>query len=98
MPRAGPPPAGPARLHRMAEHASLPATFAYWLLGAALTTVYCSGSGSYVTHGMIPALGLMVVAYLTGFVLARLCAGQTEASVAATGLVTEMTFLICYVG
>ena len=91
-------PAGSLRLQRMAGNASLPATFAYWLLCAALTTVYCSGSGAYVTHGVILALVLMVVAYLSGFILARLCAGQTEASVAATGLVTEMTFLICYVG
>ena len=91
-------PAGSARLHQMAQNASLPVTFAYWLLCTALTTVYCSGSGAYVTHSVILALVLMVVAYLTGFILARLCSGQTEATVAAAGLVTEMTFLICYVG
>lgn len=85
------------RLQRMADGASLPTIFACWLIGAALTAIYCSGSGEHIARGVVLALVVMVIAYLASFVLARRAGGQTEATVATTGLITEMTFLVCYV-
>lgn len=91
-------PSAPPRFRRMADGSSLAAIGASWLLLAVLTTIYCSGSGEHLTHGVILALVGMVMAYLAGFVLARRFGGQTEATVGAVGLITEVTFLICFVG
>jgi ABC-type uncharacterized transport system permease subunit len=47
---------------------------------------------------VVLALAGMVVAYLASFGLALRAGGQNEATVGTVGLVTEMTFLIVYVG
>ena len=91
-------PGGSIRLQCMAGRNRLLAIFVGWLACAILTAIYCSGSGEYVTRGVVLALVAMVVAYLTSFTLALRTGGQSEATVGTTGLVTEMTFLICYVG
>jgi cobalamin synthase len=86
------------RLQRMAGGSSLAIVVVGWLACAVLTAIYCSGSGEHVTRGVVLALAAMVIAYLTSFALALRAGGQTEATVGACGLVTEVTFLVCYVG
>ncbi|HSW47031.1 MAG TPA: adenosylcobinamide-GDP ribazoletransferase [Phycisphaerae bacterium] len=91
-------PGGSPRLRQMAGHASLTTVFAWWLLAAGLTVVYCSGSGEHLAHGVMLALVPLVVGYLAGFVLARRSDGQNEATVTTAALITEMTFLTAYAG
>ena len=86
------------RLQRMAQGASLATILFQWFLGALLTVVYCSGAGEHVARGVVIALGMLLVAYLASFILARRANGQTEATICTTGLVVEVAFLALYVG
>jgi len=86
------------RLQQMAQGTSLATILLQWLLGAALTVVYCSGSGEHVARGVVIALSMLLVAYLVSFILARRAGGQTEATISATGVVVEVVFLGLYVG
>ena len=88
--------AGSARLQRMADGTRLPMVIAQWLACAALTVLYCSGSGEHVARGIVIALGMMVLAYLVSFVLARRAGGQTEATVGVVALAAEIGFLLLY--
>ncbi len=91
-------PGASGRLERMAGGHTLVTIVVGWLGCALLTTLYCSGSGEHVARGIILFLAAMVVAYLTSFILAVRAGGQTEATVGTCGLVSEATFLVCYVG
>lgn len=86
------------RFQHMAQGISLTHILVQWFCGTVLTVVYCSGSGEHVARGVVIALGMLLVAYLASFVLARRVNGQTEATICATGLVTEVVFLTLYVG
>lgn len=86
------------RLQRMAQGTSLAMILLQWFLGAILTVVYCSGAGVHVARGVVIALGMLLVAYLASFILARRENGQNEATIGTTGLVVEVAFLALYVG
>ena len=85
------------RLSRMAGGTPLVLILVYWLLAAALTGLYCSGASNYLARGLAIPLGVMVVAYLTAFLLARRSGGHTEATVTAAGLAAELAFMCLYV-
>ena len=89
-------PGGSYRLRRMAGGTHLSMILVYWLLAAALTGVYCGGSGGYLARGLAVALGVMLASYLASFALARRAGGQTEATTAVAGLVAELAFLSLY--
>jgi len=87
-----------SRFQRIAQGASLTTILFQWFLGTILTVVYCSGSGEHVARGIVIALGMLLVAYLVSFALARKANGQTEATISTTALVIEVVFLALYVG
>jgi len=89
-------PESSSRLRDMAAGVRLPLIMTYWLLGAALTVLYSSGAPHSVARGTVIALLVMVAAYATSFILARRHGGQTEVTVGATGLVSEIAFLALY--
>ncbi|UCD27990.1 MAG: adenosylcobinamide-GDP ribazoletransferase [Planctomycetota bacterium] len=89
-------PADTSRLRRMAEGTNLVFIMFYWLLCSGLTVVYCSADVKHIPLGIVIALGIMVVTYLTSFFLARRFAGQTELTLGVTGLVGELAFLVFY--
>lgn len=87
----------PERLRRMAGGSSISMIFSQWLLCTILTVIWCSGSSHHLARPVLMALGVFIVTYLAGFVLAHRFKGQTEATIAATGLVGELWFLILYI-
>ncbi len=86
------------RLERIGAGSSMTSIVAAWLGCAVLTAVYCSGTGEHLARGVVLAVASLVIAYLTSFILALRSGGQTEATTGTVGLVTEMAFLIFYVG
>jgi hypothetical protein len=90
-------PQASARLKRMAAGQRLSGTLLQWLLCAALTMVYASAEDRHLPLGLVIALAVLVGSYLVSFALARTGGGQTESSVLAAGLATELLFLALYV-
>lgn len=91
-----PAPGASPRLQQMTSGARLSVVMLFWLLSAALTTWYCSGSSSDLLRGVTISLGVLTAAYCASFLAARRAGGQTEATVALTGLVAEVGFLVIY--
>jgi hypothetical protein len=89
-------PVASSRLKSLANGSSMPAVMGWWLAISGLTVMYCSPSGHHVGWAMLISLGMMVVAYLVSFSLARRFGGQTEATVMAAGWAVEMAFLLAY--
>ena len=89
-------PGGSNRLRAMARGTHLAVVVIYWLFCAAVTTMYCTPSGEHLARGVVIALAVMVVSYLSSFVLARRTGGQTEATVGTTALAAELAFLGLY--
>jgi len=67
------------------------------VLPVALTTIYCSRSGNFVTGPMI-AIIILVVSVLFATVATHRRGGQSRATVLATGLVAQLAFLMVYRG
>jgi hypothetical protein len=84
------------RLSLMAEGKSLPAVMLWWAAISGLTAIYCSPAGSHIAWSLLISLGMLLVAYLVSFGLARRLGGQTEASVMAAGWAVEFAFLLFY--
>jgi len=91
-----PAPEAAARFKRMAAGVALPTLLGHWVLCAALTVLFCSGSGYYMARAIMMGLGMFVVVYLAGFVMAWRCNGQSEATAGAACLTGEITFLMFY--
>lgn len=90
-------PQASGRTRQMAHGTSVILLFGQWLLGAVVTMIYCSGTGEYLARGVVTALGVLLAAYTASFILGRLHNGQTEATIATTGLATQISFLALYV-
>lgn len=87
---------GSERLRQMAGGARLLQIMGWWLLIALLTVAYSSPLVGHLRYGILIALAMLLVTYLTSFALARLCNGQTEATVSTAGLIGELAFLAAY--
>ncbi|MCP4246893.1 MAG: hypothetical protein GY778_07575 [bacterium] len=71
------------------------AVLGWFLPILALTAVYCGRQGRWMI-GCIIGLAVMGVAFLFAVISSRRFLGHTPFTVLATGLVTETTFLVCY--
>jgi cobalamin synthase len=89
-------PGGSERLRQMAGGARLSAIIVWWFFIGLLTVAYCSPDWGHLQYGVVIALTVLVAAYLAGFTLARRYDGQTETTVAAAGLIGELSFLAFY--
>jgi hypothetical protein len=89
-------PGEPGRLGRLASGSSLASVMIYWVLITAVTVVYSSPAGRFVGWSMLLSLGMLLIAYMVSFVLARRFSGQTEASILAAGWAVETAFLLIY--
>lgn len=92
--RVAPDSHGPLR--RMAQGNTLMMVMLYWGAATALTVMYCSPTGRHVGWSMLVSLGMLLVAYIISFGLARRFGGQTEATIWATGWAVELSFLLAY--
>lgn len=89
-------PEGSSRLRALAAGCRLSRIMAFWAGIAGLTIIYCSPSGYHVGWSLLLSLGMLVVAYMAAFALARRFGGQTETTVTATGWAVEIAFLLAY--
>ena len=89
-------PGSAQRLRHLAGGARLTAVVGWWFLTGLLTVAYTSPEPLHLAYGVVISLGVLVVAYLASFALARRYDGQTETTVLAAALIGELTFLIFY--
>ncbi len=90
-------PEASGRLRRIASGVSLPVLFSHWLFCAVLTIVFCGGAGEHLARAVMTALGIFVVIYVAGYLMAHRSNGQSEATVGAACLVGEIAFLLFYI-
>lgn len=84
------------RFKRLAAGGSLGSVLACWAGATALTVMYCSPKGEHIAWSMLISLGMLLVAYLVGFVLSQRYGGQNESTVNACGWAVELSFLLAY--
>ncbi|HOJ72290.1 MAG TPA: adenosylcobinamide-GDP ribazoletransferase [Phycisphaerae bacterium] len=89
-------PDGSDRLRQWAAGSRLTVVMTWWAAITTLTVLYVSPTIFHVGWSVLISLGMLVVAYLASFVLARRFGGQTEATVTAAGWIVEMAFLLAY--
>ena len=89
-------PGGSERLRHLAGGTRLLAIGGWWFIAGPLTVAYTSPEPVHLAYGVVIALGVLVVAYLASFALARRYDGQTETTVLAAGLIGELAFLMFY--
>jgi len=90
-------PDGSRRLRRMGDGISVTSVIIHWLLCTVLTALYCSGAGRYLAHAVVMSLGVLVVVYAAGFLMAHRLGGQNEATLGTASLVGELSFLVLYI-
>jgi hypothetical protein len=71
--------------------------FGHSILPVALTTIYCSRGGNFVTGPMIAVI-ILAATVLFATIATHQRGGQTRTTALATGLVTQIVFLIVYRG
>jgi len=89
-------PGASARTVRLTAGMGLRAVGAGWAAAALLTLLYVPAPQVYLGHAVLVAVGTLVAAYFTAFLLGRRERGQTEETILATGLAGELSFLLLY--
>jgi len=89
-------PEGSDRLRLIGRGSRLLMVMGWWAAIAGLTVLYCSPTRYHIGWFILISLGMLLVAYLASFVLARRFGGQTESTVTAVGWGVEIAFLLVY--
>jgi hypothetical protein len=89
-------PTSPGYLRAFSRGIGVGTVFLQWVLAAALTAWFCSGSGTYLAQALLIPVVVLLLTYLLSFALARRCGGQSVCTVLAAGMWAEIVFLLTY--